>query len=144
MSKFRVSWLALVALATTTNQFAVSFGRGEASFQWEQRRREPSVHRVYDANGRTYIGGNTIVGALPPSYEDFLVMWVDYQTHPSSALSATPDETDVRTRLMPDSQGRISVAGRVVFKGPRYPDGDGMSDGRYTWYEFKDAYLVER
>jgi len=45
---------------------------------------------------------------------------------------------------MPDSQGRISVAGRVVFKGPRYPDGDGMSDGRYTWYEFKDAYLVER
>jgi hypothetical protein len=94
--------------------------------------------RVPDALGYGYIGGNQIAGKHPKCYQDFLVMWVD-----RIGICRRDAAVNRRQNLLPGASGRISVCGRVVFKGWRYPQGDTDSDGKYRSYEFKEAYLID-
>ena len=104
-----------------------------------------SSHRVADALGGGYIGGNKIAGDRPKGYEDFLVLWVDFNPAAFRKFPLTKQsmKQSVQESLYPDSQGRIAVGGRVVFKGLRHPQGSSTSDGEYLSFEFSEAYLID-
>lgn len=93
---------------------------------------QTSGHRVADAVGGNFIGGNKIVGDLPKGYEDFLMLWVDYKVPKGYDVSSNDA---YRPLLIPDKEGKIAVGGRVVFKGKA---------SKYLSYEYKSASLIER
>jgi len=94
--------------------------------------------RVADLVGGKYIGGNKLTGQAPSGYEKFLVMWVD-----DPGICRPDLHVNYRQNYLPDPAGRISICGRVVFQGIKFPKGDSVADGKYLSYEFKEAYLFD-
>jgi len=98
-------------------------------------------HRVANVLGEGYFAGNQIRGSAPAGYLDLLVLWVDYTSTPRSSFDPAKMKQALQRSLYPDAEGRIPVRGRIVFKGPTYPNGDGAS--KYLSYEFSKGYLVD-
>ena len=68
--------------------------------------------RVADAHGGKYFSGNKLSGETPPAFAKFLLMWVD-------EIGICRRDLPDSNKFVADSNGRIAVCGRVVFKGPR-------------------------
>jgi hypothetical protein len=99
----------------------------QVSSQSRCRKHVSADHRVSDTM-TPYIGGHKLYDVHVEGYENLLALWVDIK-------SPKGYQGDYKELLIPDENGVIPIAGRLVFKG---------DTSKYQSYEFKTAALIEK